>query len=88
MRWVRFIPRAVEGAEPRLGVVDGDAIRGGLTGSLEDLLADGGLVAAGRRLAGRPDEVVPLDQVRLLAPVAAPRRSATSWPSSARGGHG
>lgn len=72
MRWVRSIRPDTDDGEPRLGVVDGDTIRGGLAGALTDRLASGHLAEAGRRLAEDPPELAGLAGVRLLPPIATP----------------
>lgn len=72
MRWVSYSSPA---GGLRCGVLAGDAVHGGPIGrSLQDLLASGPetMAAAGRSLLERPEEVVPLTEVRLEAPIARP----------------
>ena len=70
MRWVSYT--STDGAE-RAGVLHENtihAVAGGVT--LLDLLTAGTLQDAGRQALASPDEVVPLAQARLLAPVPRP----------------
>lgn len=71
MRWVRYR----HDAEPRVGLLDGDEIRGlGPGVDLLDLLGDDGerLAEAARRARRAPAEVVSVESVRLGAPLPRP----------------
>ncbi|MBF4160756.1 fumarylacetoacetate hydrolase family protein [Nocardioides acrostichi] len=70
MRWVRYSTPGDE--RPRLGIVVGDTIRGGLHGELVDLLAATEIDAAGHRLADEPAEQVAVAEASLLTPLPAP----------------
>ncbi|SPT50154.1 fumarylacetoacetate hydrolase family protein [Actinomadura madurae] len=71
MKWVTYDA----GAGPRTGIIDGETVRGLRPGvSLLSLLqtGDGSLAGAGESARRAPDEVRPLDEVRLLAPLPRP----------------
>jgi 2-keto-4-pentenoate hydratase/2-oxohepta-3-ene-1,7-dioic acid hydratase in catechol pathway len=75
LRWVRYLSGdavPAGGGDPMLGIVRGDAILGGLAGSLAGLLTRAELGVTGRGLAREPAEVVPLERARLLAPIPDP----------------
>jgi 2-keto-4-pentenoate hydratase/2-oxohepta-3-ene-1,7-dioic acid hydratase in catechol pathway len=62
-------------SRPRTGIIDGGKVRGLPTGTrLLDLLGDDGerLNEAGAQALRAPDEVLPLEEVRLLAPIPRP----------------
>ena len=71
MRWVRYTTGDAE-AQPRLGILAGATIHGGLEGELVELLAQDRLEEDGRRLAGQPGEYVDVADARLLAPLPDP----------------
>ncbi|MHC3472622.1 fumarylacetoacetate hydrolase family protein [Streptomyces sp. 7R007] len=71
MKWVTYDA----GAGPRAGIVDGEKVRGLRSGvSLLSLLqtSDGALAEAGESARLAPDEVRPLNEVRLLPPLPRP----------------
>jgi len=72
MRWVRYVS---EGRGPRLGVLEGGVVNGLAAGTdLVGLLGDDGerLREAGQRALRDPVERMPVEEVRLLAPIAKP----------------
>lgn len=72
LRWVTYL---TGGSQTRTGIIDGGKVRGLALGTqLLDLLGDDGrmLHDAGAQAVRAPDEVLPLEDVRLLAPIPRP----------------
>ncbi|MFE2640389.1 fumarylacetoacetate hydrolase family protein [Streptomyces scopuliridis] len=69
MKWVTYDA----GTSPRTGIIDGETVRGLRPGvSLFSLLQSDSLVEAGDSARRAPEEVRPLDEVRLLPPLPRP----------------
>jgi 2-keto-4-pentenoate hydratase/2-oxohepta-3-ene-1,7-dioic acid hydratase in catechol pathway len=72
MRWVTY---STGSSKPRTGIIEGDKVHGLPSGTqLLDLLGDDGhrLSEAGTQALRAPAEVLPLEDVRLLAPIPRP----------------
>ena len=73
MRWVRYRPADRPNAQPRVGVVVDDAVHGDADGvTMLALVAAARLDERGEQLRTAPDEVHPLAEVVLAAPIETP----------------